>query len=86
MTYDSGYKRTGIRERLADFDRALTADEVAGLLGISAQMIRKQARTGDIPCFRIGTSVRFDPQKLCEWLERQTIDLYGSSRRKTGKV
>jgi excisionase family DNA binding protein len=61
----------GIREMIASFDRALTAEEVAGLLAVSPQMIRLQARSGVIPSFRIGTSVRFDPKKLCEWYESQ---------------
>lgn len=61
----------GIREMIAGFNRALTAEEIAGLLGVSKQMIRKQSRAGSIPSFRIGTSVRFDPKKLCEWYERQ---------------
>jgi len=60
-----------VRERIAAYERALTAEEVAGVLGMSAQMIRREARRGNIPSFRISTAVRFDPQELSKWLERQ---------------
>lgn len=62
-----------IGERLAEFERALTAEEVATLFGLNTNTIYTQARRGDIPCFRVGTSVRFDPKKLAEWYEEQSI-------------
>lgn len=61
----------GVRERIAAFGRALTAPEVAGVFGVSEQMVYKQARSGTIPAFRIGTALRFDPQKLIDWYELQ---------------
>ena len=63
--------------KLASFDRALTAKEVAALLACDPDTIYKRVADGDIPYFRLGTLIRFDPQKLCERLERQTIDLHG---------
>jgi excisionase family DNA binding protein len=63
-----------IRERIAEFERGMKAEEVANLLGVKKRTIYEQAKLGVIPSFRIGTSVRFDPQKLCGWLDRQTID------------
>lgn len=74
---DAKSETKGIKDLIASFGRALTADEIADLFGISAAMIYKNARSGNLPSFRIGTSVRFDPQKVCEWIDRQTIDQHG---------
>ena len=60
-----------IRERIANFDRAMTADELAGILGVSRITIFKHAKDGRIPCFRIGTCVRFCPQTVADWIARQ---------------
>lgn len=60
-----------LRDRIVAFGRALTAAEAANLFGVSEAMIHKQARIGNIPSFRIGTSVRFDPKALIDWFERQ---------------
>jgi excisionase family DNA binding protein len=55
-------------QRIEGFKRALTAAELAVLLAISPITIYKMAKTGRIPCFRIGTAVRFDPREIAEWL------------------
>jgi excisionase family DNA binding protein len=70
-----------IKELIAAYGRALAAAEVSQVFGVSKGTVFKQARRGDLPCFRIGTSVRFDPHKLCEWLDRQTIDSRGGIER-----
>lgn len=60
-----------IRERIANYDRALTAKELAGMLGVSPITLFKLAKRGLIPCFRVGTCVRFEPKKTAEWLAKQ---------------
>jgi predicted DNA-binding transcriptional regulator AlpA len=60
-----------IKERIASFGRALEAKELAGIFGVTEALIYKQARTGAMPNFRIGTLVRFDPKAVCEWYDRQ---------------
>lgn len=50
---------------------ALTAVELAGVLSVSRITIFKQAKTGRIPSFRVGTCVRFDPQAVAAWLRGQ---------------
>lgn len=62
---------TGLRDRILVHTRAMTTGEVAELFNMDKDTIYKQARRGDIPSFRIGTSVRFDPKALAEWYERQ---------------
>jgi excisionase family DNA binding protein len=60
-----------IRERIATFDRAMSAADIAGILGISEITVYKHAKAGKIPCFRIGTCVRFCPQTVANWIARQ---------------
>jgi len=50
-------------------DQALKARELAKLLGVTRQQIYKMAAEGALPSFRVGTSVRFDPQQVADWLE-----------------
>lgn len=50
---------------------ALTANELATILGMSHQTIFRQAKAGTIPSFRVGTSVRFDPFCVARWLRKQ---------------
>ena len=58
-------------ERIAQFDHALTAVELAELLAVSRITIFKQAKAGRIPCFRIGSCVRFDPRAIANWLRQR---------------
>jgi excisionase family DNA binding protein len=60
-----------IKDRIASFDGALEAEDLARILKINKASIYKQARKGTIPSFRVGTSIRFDPKALCEWYDRQ---------------
>lgn len=60
-----------IRDRILAFERAMTSKEVSELFSLHQDSIRRQARRGDIPSFRVGTAIRFDPKKLAEWHERQ---------------
>jgi excisionase family DNA binding protein len=55
-------------DRIERIGRALTADELAGMLTVSRITIFKQAKAGRIPSFRIGTCVRFDPKMVAQWL------------------
>lgn len=48
----------------------LTAEEVAQLLGVSANYVWAKAKEGLIPSVRIGRNRRFRRQDLEQWLER----------------
>lgn len=60
-----------LKERIDSFGRALDAKELAAIFGVTEDLIYKQARTGVMPSFKIGTLVRFDPRAVCEWYEKQ---------------
>jgi len=60
-----------LADQIEQMGRALTAKELAKLLSVSKVTIFKQAAAGRIPCFRIGTCVRFDPRAVANWLRQQ---------------
>ena len=62
-------KMLGLASRIAAFDRALTPEEVAELLGLTKVTILRWARAGRIPSFKLGAQVRFDPRLLAEWVK-----------------
>jgi len=53
-----------LADRIERIHRALTAKELAAILAVSKITIFKQAKAGRIPCFRIGSCVRFDPKAV----------------------
>jgi excisionase family DNA binding protein len=60
-----------LADRIEQIGRALTAKELASMLNVSKITIFKHAKAGRIPCFRIGTCVRFDPRAIANWLRAQ---------------
>jgi excisionase family DNA binding protein len=58
---------------LASFIRgrrsAWTAEGLGELLGWSPKHVYKLASDGRMPSYRLGGSVRFDPQAVADWLE-----------------
>ena len=57
-----------IVEQLERLDRALTSKDLERLLTVSKATISREAAAGRLPCFRIGSSLRFDPKAVAEWL------------------
>ena len=57
-------------DQIERIPHALTAAEVAQLLAVSPILIYKLAKSNRLPCFKIGTCVRFDPRALAKWLRR----------------
>ena len=49
----------------------LTEQELADRWRMSIRSIRRMRNAGDLPYVRIGRLVRFDPNDIAEWLERQ---------------
>lgn len=54
-------------------DKRLTAAQVAEMLGVNVHTIYKWARTGRIPCIKLGRHrMRFKLSDLERWLTQQT--------------
>lgn len=49
----------------------LNAKQAAAFLGVHPQTIRKMARSGQIPCFKMGTDWRFRKEALVQWADAQ---------------
>jgi len=58
-------------EILESRQEALNVAQVAELLGISEKKVYHLAATGELPSFRVGKAIRFDPQDLADWLRRK---------------
>ncbi len=59
----------------------LKVNEVSELFGLSPEFIYKKAEAGDIPVYRFGRALRFDPEELRAWARTQnaTKDDQGQS-------
>lgn len=65
---DDKRRTSELPELIEQTEGAMTADELAPLLNVSRITLFKRCAAGKIPCFRIGTSVRFDPVLVARWL------------------
>ena len=45
--------------------------EIAKLFSVTAGTVQRWVRLRQIPCIRIGDTIRFDPGTLADWLEAQ---------------
>ena len=59
---------SSLPQRIEEMKWAMNAGEIAELLALSPITVYKLAKAGRLPSFRIGTSVRFDPRAVAEWL------------------
>jgi excisionase family DNA binding protein len=53
-------------------DVLLTVEDMAGLLQVSTETVRRKARTGEVPAVRVGRLWRFDPEQIRAWRGRKT--------------
>ena len=55
-------------EKLESRNGAMKVSELCELLGVDDKHIYRMAARGSLPRFRVGGSVRFDPQEIANWL------------------
>lgn len=68
MNERTNYQLTSIASRIAKVGHAMDAVELARFLGVSRLTILRRAKRGTIPCFRVGSLVKFDPANIARWL------------------
>jgi excisionase family DNA binding protein len=56
---------------VSDAPGVLNIREAAGFLGVHEQTVRKLARRGAVPCFKVGRDWRFRREALLRWSEEQ---------------
>lgn len=60
-----------ILKKLRERAEPMNVGEVAKLLSVTAGTVQKWAGNKQIPCIRIGDTIRFDPEMLACWIELQ---------------
>src|ERR1700722_16968068 len=58
-----------LREKLASFDGAIGADDIARLLQTSRHTIYLWVRDNKIPYFRLNGCLKFDPALVADWID-----------------
>jgi excisionase family DNA binding protein len=66
---------------VTDEDRLLNAAEVAEMLAVSEGWVYEAARSGDLPCVRLGRHVRFRRPSVLAWVEEQETTSTARRRR-----
>ena len=56
-----------------DGDRIMTIEEVARYLSLHELTVRRLAREGEIPAFKVGRQWRVKKDLLDRWIERETM-------------
>jgi len=60
---------------------AMKVCDLTELLGVDDKHIYRMAARGQLPSFRVGSAVRFDPQELAKWLRSKYPVVPSGSKR-----
>lgn len=58
----------------------MTAHEASAFLGVHVQTVRRLARAGNLPCFKVGKDWRFRREALLRWADGQQYGAGGDTR------
>ncbi len=53
-----------------DAQRLWTVENLCQFLSVSKRWVHERTRRGEIPCYRFGTALRFDPQEIGNWVAK----------------
>jgi excisionase family DNA binding protein len=59
---------------------SLTVRDVARYLGMSTRWVHERVRRHEIPCYRFGAALRFDPEEVRRWTEQYRAAPEGKRR------
>ncbi len=62
--------RPALVQGLETNHRLLTVEELCQFLGVSKRWIHERTRRQEIPCYRFGTALRFDPEEIRMWMAK----------------
>jgi excisionase family DNA binding protein len=60
-----------LEDIIEDCGTALTVKDVADILKVSPRLIYQLVQIGEMPHFRVGKTVRFEPHALSSWLREK---------------
>ena len=63
-----GFLKMSILEQIEKMNRALKSKDLEEMLALSKATISREVASGRLSCFRIGSSLRFDPKSVADWL------------------
>jgi excisionase family DNA binding protein len=58
--------------RIGALEPLLDARDAANYLNLSVSWVYKAAEKGELPCLRIGSALRFEPEALRAWVKSKT--------------
>ena len=61
-------------------DELFTVKDLASYLRVHTSSVYRLLKSGEIPCFKIGSNYRFDRRRIDEWTAARTINPYGPKR------
>jgi len=61
-----------LAEHLRTIKHALGVHDLADILQLDEGTIRRYVRRNHIPYFKIGMTIRFDPDQVADWLESKS--------------
>lgn len=50
--------------------RLWIVEDVCRFLGVSKRWVHERTRLGEIPCYRFGAMLRFNPQEIASWADK----------------
>jgi excisionase family DNA binding protein len=62
-----------LADQIAEMRQALTVEQLAELLQCSKKALYKMVIRGTLPCFRVGSMIRFDPDTTAQWLRSRSL-------------
>ena len=68
---ESAKDKAALLSGFSDYPPVLTSAEVAELLSMSIQEVRRLTRNGHLPARRIGKAYRFFRDEIVTWLDSQ---------------
>lgn len=75
-----GYRRAPKKEdggpyglAMAGAERLWTVSDIAGFLGFTSKGIYGLVERQSVPCLRIGSRLRFEPDVILEWIRQRRI-------------
>lgn len=80
----------GVLDRLDQCDHLMTAKELESIVHINAKTLYKYADSGQMPCFKVESNVRFHGPEIAAWLRqrrrhgRQAQNSTSSDRHRNG--
>lgn len=77
MAFKGNGMQNSLLERVEQVETLLGYEELAAMLNLTVQSLRHRVARKQIPHFKLGSTVRFDPVEIREWLNRGRVKVDG---------